>query len=407
MFYLKKPISYSRQNIDKSDIKSVSKTLKSNLLTQGPKVEEFEKAINKFCRSPYAVACNSATSALHIACMSIGLKKNDIIWTNPISFVASANCALYCGAKVDYIDIDLNTFNVTFENFKKKIENTKKKKLPKILILVDYGGFPCDLDKIRYLAKKKNIYIIQDSSHSFGAKYKNSKIGDCKYSDITVFSFHPVKVITTGEGGVATTRNKKLYKKMQLYRTHGITKNKRSFKKKNYNSWYFEQQILGYNYRMNDIEASLGISQLKRINLNLKERQKIAKKYHTKLHKKIIKIDVKKHVKSSYHLFPVLIDNEKLNFSRDELLIYLRKLKINCQLHYIPIFEHPFHKISTKKKIDLFPNTLKFYKSAISLPMYYGLKSKEQNFVINKINSKVENEYRNYYSQKRKPKIKK
>ena len=194
---------------------------------------------------------------------------------------------------------------------------------------------------------------------------------------------------------------------MQLYRTHGITKNKRSFKKKNYNSWYFEQQILGYNYRMNDIEASLGISQLKRINLNLKERQKIAKKYHTKLHEKIIKIDVKKHVKSSYHLFPVLIDNEKLNFSRDELLIYLRKLNIYCQLHYIPIFEHPFHKISTKKKIDLFPNTLKFYKSAISLPMYYGLKSKEQNFVINKINSKVENEYRNYYSQKRKPKIKK
>ena len=194
---------------------------------------------------------------------------------------------------------------------------------------------------------------------------------------------------------------------MQLYRTHGITKNKKSLKKKNHNSWYFEQQILGYNYRMNDIEASLGISQLKRININLKERQNIAKKYHAKLHKKIIKIDVKKHVKSSYHLFPVLIDSKKLNFSRDELLIYLRKLNIYCQLHYIPIFEHPFHKINTKRKIDLFPNTLKFYKSAISLPMYYGLKSKEQNFVINKINSKVENEYRNYHSQKRKPKIKK
>ena len=200
-------------------------------MTPGPKVDEFEKKINKFCHSTYSVACNSATSALHIACLAMGLKKNDIVWTNPISFVASANCALYCGAKIDYVDINLDVFNVDFINFKEKLSATKKNKLPKILILVDYGGFPSDLDKIYKLKKKKNIMVIQDSSHSFGAKYKNTIIGDCKYSDITVFSFHPVKIITTGEGGVATTKNFKLFKKMQMYRSHGITKEKNILKK--------------------------------------------------------------------------------------------------------------------------------------------------------------------------------
>ena len=214
MYVPKKTINYSKQNINFSDLNAIKEVLFSDFLTQGPKVNEFEKKINKFCNASFSVACNSATSALHIACKALGLKKNDIVWTNPISFVASANCALYCGAKVDYIDISLDTFNVSFENFKKKILITKKNKLPKILILVDYGGFPCDLDKIYKLAKKNNIYVIQDSSHALGAKYKNYKIGDCKFSDITVFSFHPVKIITTGEGGVATTKNYNLFKKM-------------------------------------------------------------------------------------------------------------------------------------------------------------------------------------------------
>ena len=398
MLFLKNPINYSRQNINKNDIKKVKNVLESDFLTQGPKVEEFENEINKFCKSRYSVACNSATSGLHIACLALGLKKNDIVWTNPVSFVASANCALYCGAKVDYVDIDLNTFNITFENFKKKLIKTKKKNFPKILILVDYGGFPCDLDKIYKLAKKNNIYVIQDSSHSLGAKYKNSKVGDCKFSDITVFSFHPVKIITTGEGGVATTKSKKLFNYMQMFRTHGITKDSKFFKKANKNTWYFEQQVLGYNYRMNDIEASLGISQLKRINKNLAERKKLAFNYNKNLNPKIKKINIKKFVKSSYHLYPVLIEKEKIGFSRDDLLKYLKKNNIHCQLHYIPIFEHPFHSINKKKKFAYFPNTMKFYECAISLPMYYGLKMNEQRFVIEKINKRIKNVNRNYNS---------
>ena len=305
---------------------------------------------------------------------------------------------MYCGAKVDYVDIDLNTFNITFENFKKKLIKTKKKNFPKILILVDYGGFPCDLDKIYKLAKKNNIYVIQDSSHSLGAKYKNSKVGDCKFSDITVFSFHPVKIITTGEGGVATTKSKKLFNYMQMFRTHGITKDSKFFKKANKNTWYFEQQVLGYNYRMNDIEASLGISQLKRINKNLSERKKLAFNYNKNLNPKIKKINIKKFVKSSYHLYPVLIEKEKIGFSRDDLLKYLKKNNIHCQLHYIPIFEHPFHSINKKKKFAYFPNTMKFYECAISLPMYYGLKMNEQRFVIEKINKRIKNVNRNHNS---------
>ena len=398
MLFLKNPINYSRQNINKNDIKKVKNVLESDFLTQGPKVEEFENEINKFCKSRYSVACNSATSALHIACLALGLKRNDIVWTNPVSFVASANCALYCGAKVDYVDIDLNTFNITFENFKKKLIKTKKKNFPKILILVDYGGFPCDLDKIYKLARKNNIYVIQDSSHSLGAEYKNSKVGDCKFSDITVFSFHPVKIITTGEGGVATTKSKKLFNYMQMFRTHGITKDSKFFKKANKNTWYFEQQVLGYNYRMNDIEASLGISQLKRINKNLAERKKLAFNYNKNLNPKIKKINIKKFVKSSYHLYPVLIEKEKIGFSRDDLLKYLKKNNIHCQLHYIPIFEHPFHSINKKKKFAYFPNTMKFYECAISLPMYYGLKMNEQRFVIEKINKRIKNVNRNYNS---------
>lgn len=331
MFIPNKNINYSKQNINYSDLKEIKKVLFSDFLTQGPTVKKFENKINKFCDSKYSVACNSATSALHIACKAIGLKKNDLVWTNPISFVASANCALYCEAKIDYVDIDLKSFNITYEKFKEKIDKSKKN-LPKILILVDYGGFPCDLEKIFKLAKKNKIFVIQDFSHSFGAKYKKSKIGNCKYSDITVFSFHPVKIITTGEGGIATTNNFDYFKKMQLYRSHGITKDFKNFIKKKIKPWYFEQQVLGFNYRMNDIEAALGISQLKRIKLNLKSRRRIADNYHRLLHDKIIKIKKNKDVESSFHLFPIVVDKKITNISRDELMEFLKKKKffVNC-----------------------------------------------------------------------------
>lgn len=390
MLIKKKIINYSRQNISKSDLKAVKDVLVSDYLTQGPKVKEFEKKISNFCKVPFAVACNSATSALHIACKGLNLQKNDIVWTNPISFVASANCALYCGAKIEYVDIDLRTFNITFDALKNKIIKTPKSKLPKILITVDYAGFPCDSDKIYELAKKYKIKIIQDASHSLGAKYKHSMVGSCKYSDVTVFSFHPAKIITTGEGGVATTRNKKIFEIMQMYRTHGITKNSKFFKNKKINKrWYFEQQFLGFNYRMNDIEAALGISQLKNIKYNLSYRFTLAKKYRKELKKNLDFIKFSKVVKGSYHLFPIIVDRKKTGISRDALFKYLEKKNIYCQIHYIPIFEHPYHKISNRLKKKLYPNSLHFYSKVMSIPMYYGLKNHEQSYIIRTINEKL------------------
>ena len=296
----------------------------------------------------------------------------------------------------------INIRDISNKDLKKKIlDAKKKKKLPKLLILVDYGGFPCDLDRIYKLAKRYNVIVIQDSSHSLGAKFKNSQIGDCKYSDITVFSFHPVKIITSGEGGVATTNNKIYFEKMQLLRTHGITKKRKFFKKKVKHNWHYEQLALGYNYRMNDIEAALGISQLKRINKNLKSRREIAKNYFNNLNSRITTIKYDKNVKSSFHLFPILIDKNKAGISRDQMYYFLKKKGINCQIHYIPIFEHPFHKIEKKIKKKLYPNSLKFYQTTLSIPMYNGLTNKEQKYVIHTINGKLRNGYSNNYSKKR------
>ena len=274
-------IPYSRQQISQIDVKNVIRVLKSKLITQGKKVEEFENKLANFCKSKFAVTTNSATSALHISCISLGLSKNDYLWTVPNTFVASSNCALYCGAKVDFVDIDPITNNISIHELKRKLKISKlKNKLPKILVVVHFGGHPCNLKEIKNLSKKYKFKIIEDASHALGAKYKNEKIGSCKYSDVTVFSFHPVKSITTAEGGSALTNNKKLYENMSMLRTHGITKDKKKFKnKKNSDPWYFEQQLLGFNYRMNEIEAALGISQLKSLNSFIKKRNKIAKIY--------------------------------------------------------------------------------------------------------------------------------
>ena len=252
-------INYSKQTIDFKEISAVSKVLRSNYLTQGPLVEKFEKKISSYCKSKYAVAVNSATSGLHIACLSLGVKKNDIVWTSAISFVASANAAAYCGAQIEFLDISLNDYNLDIISLKKKLLEAKKKdKIPKAIIVVHFAGNPCQMDEIYLLKKKYKFKIIEDSSHALGAKYKNNVIGSCKYSDMCVFSFHPVKSITTAEGGMITTNNKKHYTDLMLYREHGIN---RVFKKKKLRPKYYEQIKLGYNYRMNEIEASIGIEQ--------------------------------------------------------------------------------------------------------------------------------------------------
>ena len=300
-------VPYSRQCINKKDINAVNSVLKSDFLTTGPKIIDFEKKLSNFFGSKYSLGVNSATSALHIACMSLGLKKNDYLWTTPISFVASANCALYCGAKVDFVDIDKDTCNISIEELEKKLKKTNKKKLPKIIVLVHLSGHPVDLKEVKKLSLKYKFKIIEDASHAVGSVYEGSKIGNCKYSDICVFSFHPVKIITTGEGGSVLTNSKKIFDKAFLFRSHGINKDVTSKD----NPWHYDQISLGYNYRMNEIEAALGISQLSRINQFTSRRNKISDFYKKKLNKHKIKFQhLLPRSKSSMHLFIIRVSSK-------------------------------------------------------------------------------------------------
>lgn len=381
-------IPYGRQHIDEDDIASVIDTLKSDFLTQGPQVPLFEENVKNYVSAKYAVAVNSATSALHIACLSLGLKENDILWTTPISFAASANCALYCGAKIDFVDIDLKTHNICVDTLKNKLADAQnKKKLPKVLIVVHMGGQSCDMKSIYELCEKYNVKIIEDASHAIGASYNEQKVGSCFYSDITVFSFHPVKIITTGEGGVATTNDKNLYQKLQLFRSHGITKDLNLSSdniKTSKLPWFYEQIVLGYNYRMTDISAALGISQLKKIDEYINKRQLIAEKYDDAFKNLDITLPIyNQDGISSLHLYVIKISENRKN-DHPEIFQALRDQGIYVQLHYIPIYHHPYYR-----KLGFYegycPNAENYYSRAISLPIFYDLKAEEQDFVIQKM----------------------
>jgi UDP-4-amino-4,6-dideoxy-N-acetyl-beta-L-altrosamine transaminase len=378
---MKNLIPYSRQYIDSKDIKAVTNVLKSDFLTSGPEVNKFQNKINKFCKNKYSVAVNSATSALHIACKAIGLKKNDYVWTSSISFVASANCAFYCGGKIDFVDIDEDTFNISISKLKKKLVAAKKKnKLPKILIPVHLGGLSSNMKEIFDLSKKYNFKIIEDASHAVGGKYKGTVIGSCKFSNITIFSFHPVKSMTTGEGGMALTNDKKIYLKMKLLREHGIERNSNNFKNNNNSLWYYEQQTLGFNYRMSDIHAALGLSQLDKVNKFIKKRNLISKKYKKELNKLPIEFQKeKKGFLSTKHLEIILVPS----IIHKKLFYFLRKKKIFVNLHYIPLYRHPYYKM--KINLKSFLNSEMYYSRALSIPCYYGFTNSEQNYVIKTI----------------------
>ena len=377
-------IPYGKQNINQDDIDSVVDILKSNYLTQGPKVPLFEKKISEYCNSKFAVAVNSATSALHIACLALGLKKGDKLWTSPNSFVASANCGLYCGAKIDFVDINPLTYNLCpIELEKKLIKAKKQSKLPKILIPVHFAGQSCDMKKIYSLSKDYGFKIIEDASHAIGGRYLKKPIGGCQFSDITIFSFHPVKIITTAEGGIATTNDKKLLNQMQLFRTHGITKNPKYMTKNSEGNWYYQQINLGFNYRMNELQAALGISQMNRLDEFVKNKHILKERYDRFLSiLPIIKPYYSSNVYSALHLYPIQIDRNKSNFSRKKLFNELRKKGIGVNIHYIPIHTQPYFLNMGFKHGD-FPIAESYYQNSISLPLFSQMSFNEQDKVIN------------------------
>ena len=382
-------IPYGRQDITVKDIKEVDKILRSDFLTQGPVVPQFEKKVSEYCNAKYAVAVNSATSALHIACLALGLKPGDWLWTSPNTFVASANCALYCGAKVDFVDINPYTYNMCISALTEKLKKAEKQgKLPKILIPVHFGGHPCDMEKIKKLSKKYGFKIIEDASHAIGASYNNTKVGSCKHSDITVFSFHPVKIITTGEGGMALTNNRTIIENMKILRSHGITRDKRLMQKTPKNEiWNYQQIELGYNYRITDLQAALGLSQLNRLDKYTAIRHKIVKFYNLELSKLNVQLPVQSdNAYSSYHLYPIRIKKNSSKVSQTFFYKAMWKKNIAVNLLYIPVHRHPYYSKLGFQKGD-FPEAEKFHREVICLPLFPKLSHKEQKFVVQSIKS--------------------
>ena len=340
-------IPYGKQHIDDEDINAVVETLKSDWLTQGPKVPLFEEAMSEYCGARHAVAVNSATSALHLACLALSVGEGDRVWTSPNSFVASSNCALYCNAIVDFVDIDIETGNMSITELENKLRKAKETNtLPKVLIPVHFAGQSCDMKSIATLASHYGFRVIEDASHAVGAKYKNSLVGSCKYADICVFSFHPVKIITTMEGGMAMTNDPALAESMRMGRSHGVTSAKELMTKPSHGPWYYQQVSLGYNYRMNDIEGALGVSQVKKLSVFIEKRNSIAKKYNElfKSYPRICPLIVSDQSYSSYHLYVVRI----FDISQEQkktLIERLRNAKIFAHLHYIPIHTQPYLRL--------------------------------------------------------------
>ncbi len=379
-------IPYGRQSISEEDIQAVVDVLRSDYLTQGPAVPAFENHIANYCGAKHAVAVNSATSALHIACLALGVGPGDIVWTTPITFVASANCALYCGAEIDFVDIDPDTYNLSIKCLTQKLEIAEKQgKLPKVVIPVHLCGQSCDMASIFALSQKYGFKIIEDASHAIGGRYKDEPIGNCKYSDITVFSFHPVKIITTGEGGVALTNQPELANDMQKLRSHGITRNPEEMTHAPDGSWYYQQISLGFNYRMTDIQAALGLSQVQRLDEFVTKRHDIAKQYNLFLENlPVLKPWQHPDSYSAFHLYVIRLKLDDFNKTHKEIFEELRQENIGVNLHYIPVYRQPYYSQLGCSKND-YPEAEKYYREAISIPIYADLSATLQDQVKEKL----------------------
>lgn len=376
-------IPYGRQNISESDIESVVSVLRSDFLTQGPAVSAFETKLSEMVEARHAVAVNSATSALHISCLALGLEVGDWLWTSPISFVASANCGAYCGANIDFVDIDEISYNMCPEALESKLVQAEREgRLPKVVVVVHLSGHAYGLHKIWALSQRYGFKVIEDASHAVGAKFEGRPVGSCVYSDITVFSFHPVKIITTGEGGVAVTQNDQIAERLLRLRTHGITRDQGFMSGETHGPWYYEQLELGYNYRMTDIQAALGISQLDRLEEFVRERNSLARLYDDKLRAlPLITPVVPPSAYSARHLYVIRLKLNDISCSRKEVFESLRSLGIGVNVHYIPITRQPYYVARGAKASD-FPQSEKYYEEAISIPLYYGLSEYDLHAVV-------------------------
>ncbi|MFN6961779.1 MAG: UDP-4-amino-4,6-dideoxy-N-acetyl-beta-L-altrosamine transaminase, partial [Rhodocyclaceae bacterium] len=376
-------IPYGRQDIGEEDVAAVAAVLRSDCLTQGPAVPRFEQAVAGLCSVRHAVAVNSGTSALHLACLALGLGPGDRLWTSPITFVASANCARYCGAEVDFVDIDPATCNMSVTALAEKLERAATSgRVPKIVVPVHFAGQPCDMAAIHSLARRYGFKIIEDASHALGARYRGEPVGNCRYSDITVFSFHPVKIITTGEGGMALTNDAALAETMALLRSHGITRDPAQMEREPDGPWYYQQIMLGFNYRMTDIQAALGMSQLQRLAAFVARRRELAERYHRRLAGLPLTLPAEAEgARSAWHLYVIRLQREQIRKTHREVFEFLRAAGIGVNLHYIPVHMQPYYR-RLGFKIGDFPEAERYYAEAISLPMYAALTEPQQDQVI-------------------------
>jgi UDP-4-amino-4,6-dideoxy-N-acetyl-beta-L-altrosamine transaminase len=383
-------IPYGRQSIAQRDVDAVVEVLRSDFLTQGPMVPRFEQAVLSVCGAKHGIAVNSATSALHIACLSLDVGPGDVVWTSPITFVASANCARYCGADVDFVDIDPRTYNLCATALEEKlIAANKAGRLPKVVIPVHLTGQSCDMHAIHALGRKYGFRIIEDASHAIGGRYRDEPVGNCRYSDITIFSFHPVKVITSGEGGMAATNDDELAARMTRLRTHGITRQRELMTREPDGPWYYEQQELGFNYRLTDLCAALGFSQMQRLHEFLEARHLIASEYNQRLAALPLTIPYQNpHSYSGLHLYVVRLRTGEGSCSQREMFDRMHAAGIGVNLHYMPVYLQPYYRALGFKPGHC-PEAEAYYAEAMSIPMYPDLTSADVDRIISALSTAV------------------